>query len=302
LVPSHLWDFGDVFSKKKSKRMPSRKTYDHAIGFNDGAVLPKPAKLYPMSPLEKNSLDTWIEEELAKGYIRKSKSLVAAPVFFVKKKEGTLRLVQDYCKLNAITKRNRYPIPRVTDLIESLSQAQVFTKLDLRWGYNNVRIQKGDEWKTAFIMHRELYESLVIYFGFSNAPATFQAMMNEIMKDLIQEGSVMVYLDDILIYTETVEENRHITAEVLKRLRENDLFAKPEKCYFEKDRIEYLGMFIFHGHIEMDPAKLAGVKEWPKPKRVKEVQAFLGFANFYWRFIKDFAKHTKPLTILTKKD
>jgi hypothetical protein len=165
-----------------------------------------------------------------------------------------------------------------------------------------VRIRKGDEWKTAFITHRGLYESLVMYFGFSNAPATFQAMMNEIMKDLIQEGSVMVYLDDILIYTETVEENRRITAEVLKRLRENNLFAKPEKCYFEKDRIEYLGMFIFHGHIEMDPAKLASVKEWPKPKKVKEVQAFLGFANFYRRFIKDFAKHAKPLTTLTKKD
>jgi hypothetical protein len=127
-----LWDFGDVFSKKKSKRMPSRKTYDHAIEFNNGAVFPKPAKLYPMSPLEKNSLDTWIEEDLAKGYIRKSKSPVAAPVFFVKKKKGTLCLVQDYCKLNAITKRNRYPIPRVTDLIKSLSQARVFTKLDLR--------------------------------------------------------------------------------------------------------------------------------------------------------------------------
>jgi hypothetical protein len=123
LVPSHLWDLSDVFSKKKSKQMLSRKPYDHAIEFNDGAVLPKLAKLYPMSPLKKNSLDTWIEEELAKGYIRKSKSPVATPVFFVKKKEEALRLVQDYRKLNAITKRNRYSIPRVTDLIESLSQA-----------------------------------------------------------------------------------------------------------------------------------------------------------------------------------
>jgi hypothetical protein len=121
LVSSHLWDFSDVFSEKKSEQMPSRKTYDHAIEFNNGAVLPKLAKLYPMSPLEKNSLDIWIEEELAKGYIRKSKSLVATPVFFVKKKEGTLCLMQDYRKLNAITKRNRYPIPRVIDLIESLS-------------------------------------------------------------------------------------------------------------------------------------------------------------------------------------
>ena len=139
-------------------------------------------------------------------------------------------------------------------------------------------------------------------FGFSNAPATFQAMMNDILSDLILEGKVMVYLDDILIFTKNVKENRWITLEVLKRLKENDLFAKPEKCFFEKDCIEYLGMIISHGHIEMDPAKLTGVTEWPRPVKVKQVQAFLGFANFYRHFIKDFAKHAKPLTILTKKD
>src|ERR1700712_2151486 len=301
-VPKHLWEFGDVFSKKKSERMPARKEWDHGIDFEEGASLPKPAKLYPLSPKEKNSLDEWITEELRKGYIRPSKSPVAAPVFFVKKKDDGLRLVQDYRKLNDITVKNRYPIPRINDLVDSLSQAKVFTKVDLQWGYNNVRIKKGDEWKTAFTTHRGLYEAKVMYFGFSNAPATFQSMMNDILKDLILEGKVMVYLDDILIFTQDVEENRQITQEVLSRLRENDLYAKPEKCFFYQDRIEYLGMIISHGHIEMDPAKVAGVMDWPQPKKLKEVQAFLGFANFYRRFIQDFAKHAKPLTILTKND
>ena len=301
-VPKYLWEYGDVFSKQKSERMPARKAYDHAIDLEENAPLPKPAKLYPLSPKEKNSLDEWINEELRKEYIQKSKSPVAAPVFFVRKKDQSLRLVQDYRKLNDITIKNRYPIPRINDLVDSLSQAKVFTKIDLRWGYNNVRIKKGDEWKTAFITHRGLFEAKVMYFGFCNAPATFQAMMNEILIDLILEGSVMVYLDDILIFTQDKKENRRITKEVLKRLQENDLFAKPEKCFFEQDRIEYLGMIISHGHIEMDPAKLAGVTEWPTPTKVKQVQAFLGFANFYRRFIQDFAKHAKPLTTLTKKD
>ena len=185
LVPEHLWEFGDVFSKKKSERMPTHKPYDHAIEFEENASLPKPAKLYPMSPMERNSLDQWIDEELRKVYIRPSKSPIAAPVFFVKKKDGSLRLVQDYRKLNEITVKNRYPIPRITDLIDSLSQASIFTKIDLRWGYNNVRIKKGDEWKTAFVTHRGLFEAKVMYFGFSNAPATFQAMMNDLLSDLI---------------------------------------------------------------------------------------------------------------------
>ena len=185
-VPKPYWQYGNVFSKLRSERMPTRKPYDHAIEFEENSTLPKPGKNYSMSPLERNSLDEWIDEELRKGYIRPSKSPIAAPVFFVPKKETKqLRLVQDYRKLNAITKKNRYPIPRIADLIDNLSESSIFTKLDLRWGYNNVRIREGDEWKTAFITHRGLYEATVMYFGFCNAPATFQAMMNHILSDLI---------------------------------------------------------------------------------------------------------------------
>ena len=208
----------------------------------------------------------------------------------------------DYRALNNITVKNRYPIPRISDLIDALSQASIFTKIDLRWGYNNVHIHDGDEWKTAFVTKRGLFEAMVMYFGFSNAPATFQAMMNNILGDLICKGKVMVYLDDILVFGNDKKEHRKIVKEVLKRLRENDLFAKAEKCFFEQDKIEYLGMIISKGHVAMDEKKVSGVLEWPVPTKVKHVQAFLGFANFYRRFIKDFAKIVKPLTNLTKKD
>ena len=187
-VPDWLHDYGNVFSKRKSERMPERKTYDHPIDFVEGKPLPKPGKLYPLSPHQKNSLDDWIDEELRKGYIRPSKSPVAASFFFVKKQDGSLRPCMDYRSLNEVTVKNRYPIPRIADLIDSLSQASIFTKIDLRWGYNNVRIRQGDEWKTAFITKRGLFEATVMYFGFSNAPATFQAMMNDILGDLIRKG------------------------------------------------------------------------------------------------------------------
>jgi len=145
-IPKHLWEFGDIFSKKRSECMPARKPYDHSIEFEKEHTLPRAAKLYPLSPKEKNSLDEWITEESRKGYICPSKSPVAAPVFLVQKKDGSLRLVQDYCKLNNITVKNRYPIPCINDLVDSLSQAKVFSKIDLRWGYNNVLIKKGDKW------------------------------------------------------------------------------------------------------------------------------------------------------------
>lgn len=208
----------------------------------------------------------------------------------------------DYRELNKITVKNRYPIPRIADLIDSLSQASIFTKIDLRWGYNNVRIREGDEWKTAFITKRGLFEATVMYFGFSNAPGTFQAMMNTILSDLIRKGQVMVYLDDILIFGNDKKEHRKLVREVLQRLKDNDLYAKAEKCFFEKSSIDYLGMIISKGHVEMDPKKVSGVLEWPVPAKVKHVQAFLGFANFYRRFIKDFAKIVRPLTELTKKN
>ena len=206
-VPDWLHDFGTVFSKTKSERMPTRKPYDHGIEFVEGAKLPKPAKIYPLSPKERNSLDEWINEELRKGYIRPSKSPIAAPFFFVKKHDGGLRPVMDYRALNEITVKNRYPIPRISDLIDNLSKASIFTKIDLRWGYNNVRIKEGDEWKTAFRTRFGLFEYLVMPFGMTNSPATFQHFMNDIFRDMA-DIFVIVYLDDILVFSDNKEDHK----------------------------------------------------------------------------------------------
>ena len=208
----------------------------------------------------------------------------------------------DYRNLNSITIKNRYPIPRIADLIDSLSQASIFTKIDLRWGYNNVRIREGDEWKTAFITKNGLFEATVMYFSFSNAPATFQAMMNDIMGDLIREGKVMVYLDDILVFGNDKKKHRKIVKEVLKCLRDNNLFAKAEKCFFLRKSINYLRIIILKGHVSIDKKKVLEVLKWSMLTKVKYIQTFLSFANFYHRFIKNFAKIVMLLMILIKKD
>lgn len=300
-VPTHLHDFEDLFSKASFDRLPDRKVWDHAIELEPGAK-PTNCKVYPLAPNEQAELDEFIQENLASGRIRPSKSPMASPVFFIKKKDGTLRLVQDYRALNAFTIKNRYPLPLISELVNQLRGAKYFTKLDVRWGYNNVRMKEGDEWKAAFRTNRGLFEPLVMFFGLTNSPSTFQTMMNDIFQDLIMEGVVCVYLDDILIFTKTIEEHRRITRIVLERLRKHKLFLKHDKCEFEATTIEYLGLIISEGEIRMDPVKVAGVSEWPAPTTKKEVQSFLGFANFYRRFIEGFSEHAKPLFELTKKD
>jgi hypothetical protein len=186
--------------------------------------------------------------------------------------------------------------------VDRLKDAKYYSKLDLRWGYNNILIKDGDQWKAAFSTPLGLYKPLVMYFGLCNSPATFQRMMNELFEPLIRQGVVVVYLDDILIYTKMEEEHVKTVKEVLKILQENDLFVKPEKCEFHKQEMEYLGLIIKPGEIAMDPVKVKGVMEWPVPKKVKQLQVFLGFCNYYRRFIEGFAQIARPLHELTKKD
>jgi hypothetical protein len=229
-----------------------------------------------MTLTEQTEMDAFLEEALATGHIRQSKSPL--PVFFIKKKDGKLCLIQDYRALNMITRKNRYPLPLIDDLIHRLKDARYFTKLDVCWGYNNICIRKGDEWKATFRTNRGLFEPLVMYFGLTNSPATFQMMMNEIFQELITEGVISVYLDDILIFTNSLEEHRRITCLVLHK---HKLYLRPEKCEFEKVRIKYLGVIISHNKVEMDLVKTAGVTEWPTPSNKKEVQSFVSFVNFY---------------------
>jgi len=237
-VPSQFHDFEEVFSKVSFDALPDRKPWDHAIELEFGAKASS-TKVYPLSPNEQTELDAFIEENLASGRIRPSKSPMAAPVFFIKKKDGSLRLVQDYRALNAKTVKNAYPLPLISDLVNRLWGARYFTKLDVRWGYNNVRIKEGDEWKAAFRTNRGLFEPLVMFFGLTNSPATFQTMMNEIFQDLISEGVVCVYLDDILIFTETMEEHDRVTHLVLERLRQYKLYLRHDKCEFARKALGF---------------------------------------------------------------
>ncbi|KAJ1598841.1 hypothetical protein NDA14_003262 [Ustilago hordei] len=214
-------------------------------------------------------------------------------------KDGGLRLCVDYRGLNEITVKNRAPLPLIEEQLFLLRKARIYTKLDLRAAYNLIRIAKGDEWKTAFGTQLGLYEYLVMPFGLANAPAHFQSFINDIFRDIIGVY-VVVYLDDFLIFSDTEEVHvKHVT-EVLTRLRSNRLFAKLSKCEFHTKTVEFLGYIIKPTGIEMDPEKVRTVKEWPMPESIHDIQRFLGFANFYRRFIAHFARIAKPLTALVK--
>lgn len=248
-----------------------------------------------MPKCEQEELDKFLEEHKASGRICPSQSEFASSFFFIKKKDGSLRPVQDYRKLNKLTIRNRYLLPLISDLMDKLKGAKYFTKLDIRWGFNNVQIREGNEHKAAFITNRGLFEPLVMFFGLCNSPATFQTMMNNLFKELIDEGVVIVYMDDILIFTNNKEYHCQIKCRVLKILADNNLFLKPEKCEWIKDKIEYLGLLISEGSMSMCLEKVAAVQDWPTPTCRKHVQQFLGFTNFYCCFIKDFSKTATPL-------
>ena len=260
--------------------------------------------------MEKEVLRKWLDEELKKGYITKSKSPYASPFFFIKKKDGKLRPVQDYWKLNEHTIRDTYLLPLIPDLIQQIEDTWVFTKFDVRWGYNNICIKDGNQWKAAFKTCFGTFQPEVIYFGMSNSPPTFQMFMNMILaatqdKHRPRGTEILDYMDDILIAsngTTTIRDHRAAVRDVLQVLQDYDLFLKPKKCIWESPCVDYLGLILEKGVTRMDPAKVAGVNTWPMPTSVKQVWSFLGFCNFYWAFIQGFSHLAKPLNNLTRKD
>jgi len=186
---------------------------------------------------------------------------MAAPMFFIKKKDGSLRLVQDYHALNTITVKNKYPLPLISELVSQLRGAWYFTKLNVRWSFNNVCIKPRDEWKAAFCTNQGLFEPLAMFFRMTNSPATFQTMMSDVFRTVIVEGIVVVYLDDILIFTRTEEKHEQAVQRVLEILVEHKLFLHPEKCEFHQKQIEYLRLVISENKVAMDPVKVARVHE-----------------------------------------
>ncbi|KAJ1584619.1 hypothetical protein NDA11_003564 [Ustilago hordei] len=282
----------------EADKLPHHTEHDLHLELIEGGKPPQ-GPLYLKGPKEMSELRRYLDENLEKGFIRPSKSPARSPVLFVPKKDGGLRLCVDYRGLNEITVKNRAPLPLIEEQLFLLRKARIYTKLDLRAAYNLIRIAKGDEWKTAFGTQLGLYEYLVMPFGLANAPAHFQSFINDIFRDIIGIY-VVVYLDDFLIFSDTEEAHvKHVT-EVLTRLRSNRLFAKLSKCEFHTKTVEFLGYIIKPTGIEMDPEKVRTVKEWPMPESIHDIQRFLGFANFYRRFIAHFARIAKPLTALVK--
>ncbi|KAK3543201.1 hypothetical protein QTP70_012297 [Hemibagrus guttatus] len=265
LLPQHYTDFQEVFSEERAARLPVQ---------GHGGV-----------------------HRVVTG--SRPHSAIHAGFFFVRKKDGGLRPCIDYRGLNAITVRYPYPLPLVPAALEQLRGARVFTKLDLRSAYNLVHIRKRDEWKTTFHMTHGHYEYCVMPFDLTNAPAVFQALINEVFRDLLGRG-VIDYIDNILVYSTFMEEHVLQVREVLARLQQHHLYVKLEKCEFHRSMVTFLGYVISHQGVEMDVVKVRAVTEWPAPSTVRELQRFLGFANFYRWFIRNYSSVAGPLTSLLR--
>ena len=297
-LPEQYAEFKDVFSKKGSENLPPHRQWDHEIVLESGTKVPF-GPIYNLSEMELKVLKDYLDRNLENGFIRYSTSPAGAPILFVKKKDGSLRLCVDYRGLNAVSIKNRTPLPLISNTFDRLQGANYYTKLDLRDAYNLIRIREGDEWKTAFRTRYGHFEYMVMPFGLANAPATFQTYINQALSSVVDICCV-VYLDDILIYSKTLEDHDRDVKRVLTLLRKHRLYAKMEKCQFSVQKVEFLGFIITPEGISMDPERITTVLNWPVPKTIKQLQSFLGFANFYRRFIYGYSKMSAPLTKLIK--
>ena len=259
------------------------------------------AKVYAMTLKEEEALNQWLDEQLKAGLIVESKSRYAAPCFYIPKKYGSLRLVQDYRKLNQITIKDKMPLPLIGEVIDKLKEAKYFNKLDLIWGYNNIRIKEGDEWKAAFLTNKGLFKLRVMYFRLCNSPETCQRMMNSIFQELLHEGVLANYMDDFVIPARTIEELEERTIQFLKIAEKHNLCFKRLKCDFNMEEIPILGVIVGRGQVKMEQEKIKAVKEWKTPTKIKDIESFLGFANFYRWFIHNFSHTARPLNELKDK-
>jgi hypothetical protein len=254
-----------------------------------------------MPPNELAELKIQLQDLLDKGFIHLSASPWGCPALFVKKKDNSLRLCVDYRPLNAVTIKNKYPLPRIDILFDQLAGAKVFSKIDLRSGYHQIKIRPSDIPKTAFSTRYGLYEYLVMSFGLTNALAYFMYLMNSVFM-LELDKFVVVFIDDILIYSKTEEDHANHIRVILQRLRDHRLYAKFSKCEFWLDSVKFLGHTISSEGISVDPTKVQEVMDWKPPTSVHQIRSFLGLARYYRRFIPDFSKIAKPMTELLNKE
>ena len=299
-VPADYSNYSNVFLAEHKKELPENTGMnEHAIKLEKGKQPPfRP--IYSLRLVELETLKTYIETNLANGFIRPSKSTAEAPILFDRKPDGSLRFCVDYRGLNNRIIKNRYPLSLIGESLDQLGWAKRFTQLVLTNAYHRMRICEGNEWKTAFKTRYGYFEYQVMPFGLSNAPATFQGYVNKILAEKL-DIFVVVYLDDILIYTKDSGQP-HVEAVrwVLDQLRKHSLFANLKKCRFHQDEIRFLGYVVSSKGISMEAKRIEVVKDWPEPKSVRDIQVFLGFANFYQQFIQGFSRIAAPLTSMLK--
>src|SRR5260221_2382594 len=292
-------EFHNVFSGEKAGTLALHRPYDLQINVKEG-MKPIHRPIYSLSPPELMALWEFLEEHTRNGFIHPSKSPWGSPILFVKKKDSSLCLCMDFHALNRVTEKDCYPLPLISDLLMSPAPARIYSKIDLKHAYHLVCITKGDEPKTAFRTCYGSYEWRVMPFGLSNALVAFQRFINDVLGDLMDVCTVG-YLDDILVYPDSLEDHQNHIQEVLRCLCKVGLYANLKKCKFHMDTMEYLGFVLSPKGLQMDPTKVSAIQDWPEPWKVRDVQAFLRFTDFYQRFIHNYSVMTCPLIHLCKK-
>nr|AAM00970.1 Putative retroelement [Oryza sativa Japonica Group]ABB47126.1 retrotransposon protein, putative, Ty3-gypsy subclass [Oryza sativa Japonica Group] len=292
-------EYPEVFPEDLTT-MPPKREIEFRIDLAPGTA-PIYKRPYRMAANELAEVKKQVDEQLQKGYIRLSTSPWGAPVIFVEKKDKTKRMCVDYRALNEVTIKNKYPLPRIDDLFDQLKGAKVFSKIDLRSGYHQLRIREEDIPKTAFTTRYGLYECTVMSFGLTNAPAFFMNLMNKVFMEFLDKF-VVVFIDDILIYSKSEEEHEQHLRLVLEKLKEHQLYAKFSKCDFWLTEVKFLGHVITAQGVAVDPSNVESVTKWTPPKTVSQIRSFLGLAGYYRRFIENFSRIARPMTQLLKKD
>ena len=298
-VPLEYYNFADVFRKSKASILAPHCKHNLKIKLEEGASPPL-GTTYSLSPSKLESLWMFLDEHLVMGFIRPSFSAHAALVLFVHKKNGSLCLCINFRGLNKITKKDHYPLPPISDLLDALSHTKIYTKLNLWHVYHLVRIAKGNKWKTSFCTCYGSYKWLVMPFSLINTPVAFQQFVNTIFANIL-DVCIIVYLDNILIYSKDKASHKEHVQEALSQLCKHGLYVKPEKCEFHTNATEYLGYQLSPSGLTMSTGKVQTIQDWPKPCKVKDIQSFLEFANFYHCFIDNYSNIITPLTQLTCK-